>query len=210
MYYGLILVLFLFCLVFVTAQVVRALFPPDSDASQDSGIRKIGTNPGETAAKSAPPTGDPFFPEETRRVERPRRSNAMANLLTILVLGGCFYFVHENHELIKGYLPQRLASAEQPAARTRITPAQIDGHTVVDGINWFKIVATSTEGIPFQGWISEMAIKDQPPKENKAADEMMKKLGLPTVRERAESLKKLQKVGDALKTSLKDMRQGQN
>ncbi len=210
MSYGLILVLFLFFLAVITARVVKALFPPDSNASQDSGIRKLGVNPAETTSNQAPPHSDPVFYEETRRVEQPRRKSALANLLSIFVLGGCVYFVYENQELIKGYLPQGAASAAMQPARTQITPAQIEGHAVVDGINWFKIVATSTEGVPFQGWISEMAIKDQPPKENKAADEMMKKLGLPTVRERAESLKKLQKVGDALKTSLKDMRPGQN
>ncbi len=130
-----------------------------------------------------------------------------------LVTAGLFiacgvYLFTQNREQILAYLDRsgQVAQEHSNMARRTITPGVIEGHRVVDGVNWFRIIATGTDGVSFEGWINELAIHKAPPVENKMADSLMKKLGLPTNKERIDSIKKLRKVGSALKDSLADVK----
>lgn len=209
MFYDILLVIFLGSLIFVTAYLLKKLFPNDAteaDLSEKS-IRSHGVD--QLADRDFDAAASAY--EAPQPVHRRKTGSPLGNIFFLLLLIFCGWYFYENRDGLRSYLPSQTAVTQNPATRISITPAQVDGHTVVDGINWIRIVATGTNGVPFEGWVSEMAIQSQPPKENKMADEMMKKLGLPTVRERAESLKKLQKVGKALDTALhQDMSQKEN
>lgn len=123
------------------------------------------------------------------------------------------FILAQNQDAISSMLSTKsgpLQSTPNVEKRQTISPANIYGHAIVDGVNWFKIVATSSEGVPFEGWINEMAIHATPPKENKTADALMQKLGLSTAKERIDSIKSLKKVGSALKDSLRSVRPPEN
>ncbi len=209
MFYDILLVVFLGFLVYVAAYLLKLLLP-ENNTGTDQPVHSILSHGTDQVAAV-----DPFTPTmgyETPQPSHRRKSGKIfGNILSLVLLAVCGWYIYENRASLKSFLPSPATAVLNSTERVSITPAQVEGHTVVDGINWIKIVATGTDGVPFEGWISEMAIQSQPPKENKMADEMMKKLGLPTVRERAESLKKLQKVGKALDTALhQDMSQKEN
>ncbi len=208
MFYDILLVFFLGCLIFVSAFLLKKLFPDDTSTADHAvpGIRSHETTA--VAVDNAYPEPPGYEVQQPYRRKSPGKS--FTNLVSLTVLAVCGWFIYENRSSLQGWLPAPAPAAQSHAGRVSISPGQVEGHALVDGINWIKIVATGTDGVPFEGWVSEMAIQNQPPKENKMADEMMKKLGLPTVRERAESLKKLQRVGSALNTALKDARPKEN
>ena len=131
--------------------------------------------------------------------------------MPMIMFAAVGYLVYANQDLIAEKIPTKVKELTQKNAATdkpkqTISLAQVEGHAVVEGVNWVKIVATSSAGIPFEGWVSELAIQKEPPKENPMADEFMKKLGLQTNKERIEGIKRLRKVSESLKTSLKDFR----
>jgi hypothetical protein len=126
-------------------------------------------------------------------------------LIFLTVIG---YVVYANQDLIKTKLPvvSNKSIENKKSERQALSLAEVEGHTVVEGINWIKIVATGTDGVPFEGWVSELAIQKEPPKENREADEFMKKVGLQTNKERLQNIKHIRKVNEALDTALKDFR----
>lgn len=177
--------------------LLRLLFPSD-DATEATSVKVAGV----TQQQSANCEFNGFV--EHRPASRRKTGKIFQHLFSLALLFSCGYFIYLNRpDSLPGFASP-LSGENSVQARKTITPAEIEGHVVVDGVNWFQIVATSTEGVPFEGWISEMAILNKPPKENKMADEMMKKLGLPTNRERIESVKKIRKIGQALNTALRD------
>jgi len=177
--------------------LLRLLFPPD-DTAEAVSVKVAGAS----SQQSANYDFDGFV--EHKPAPRRKTGKVCQHLLSLAILFGCGYFIYQNR-------PDSLPGFASPVngensiqARKTITPAEVEGHVVVDGVNWFQIVATSTEGVPFEGWVSELAILNKPPKENKMADEMLKKLGLPTNRERIESVKQIRKINAALGTALKN------
>jgi len=178
--------------------LLRLLFPPD-DQSQTGPVKIAETAP------EQPPAGCDFDGFVERRPVAPRKTGKICqHLLSLTILCFCGYFIYQNRpDSLPGFA-MPVSGEESVQARKTITPAEVEGHVVVDGVNWFQIVATSTEGVPFEGWVSELAILNKPPKENKMADEMLKKLGLPTNRERIESVKQIRKINAALGTALKN------
>ncbi len=177
--------------------LLRLLFPSD-DATEATSVKVAGTCPQQAANYDF----DGFA--ERRPAPRRKTGKICQHLFSLAVLFSCGYIIYQNRpDSLPGFASP-VSGDNSVQTRKTITPAEIEGHVVVDGVNWFQIVATSTEGVPFEGWVSEMAIVNKPPKENKMADEMMKKLGLPTNRERIESVKKIRKIGQALNTALRD------
>lgn len=124
-------------------------------------------------------------------------------LLPVIGLAAVAFIITQNQELIEDFLKSKAPTGSVATAKPVILdPLAIQGHEVVDGMNWFKIIATSTSGIAFEGWVNEMGIHKNLPKTNKSADALMEKLGLPTNEERIKSIKALNRVGGALKESL--------
>ena len=177
--------------------LLRLLFPPD-DQAQNAPVKISATTPEQPA--NCEFTG--FV--EPKPASRRKTGKICQHLLSLTVLCFCGYYIYQNRPDSLPGLVMPDNGEETSLARQTITPAAVAGHVVVDGVNWFQIVATSTEGVPFEGWVSEMAILSKPPKENKMADEMLKKLGLPTNRERIESVKQIRKINAALGTALKN------
>jgi len=193
----------------------RMLYPPVEDAGQVS-IKEVGGNSHVTlkvhqpATDQVPPQPDPVYYPENPPTRSPRQ--ASFPVVQLILLAAVGYLLYVNQELIAEKVP---AVINEPAANTMaekqtLSLAEVEGHTVVEGINWIKIVATGTDGIPFEGWVSELAIQKEPPKENKAADEFMKKVGLQTNKERLQNVKNIRKVNEALDTALKDFRPKKN
>ena len=188
----------------------KMLFPPVEDAGQVS-IKEVGGASHVSVKVHQPATGQtpppaPDFYAETPPTRSPRQASFPAMQLILLAAVG--YLVYVNQELIAEKVP---AVINEPAGSTKaekqtLSLAEVEGHTVVEGINWIKIVATGTNGVPFEGWVSELAIQKEPPKENKTADEFMKKVGLQTNKERLQGIKHMRKINEALDTALKDFR----
>lgn len=191
--------LILFCCILFagTVYLLRLLFP--SDAAIEGSPVKISS-----IGAEKPVAYDSGEFVEHKSVCPRKNGKIFQHLVSLLVLCICGYFIYQNRPDSLPGLALPVIGEESAQTRQTITAAAVAGHTVVDGVNWFQIVATSTEGVPFQGWVSEMAILDKPPRENKMADEMLKKLGLPTNRERIESVKKIRKIGQALNTALRE------
>lgn len=204
MYYDLLLAVFLFFLVFLAVSLFRRFFPANPEETAFSGVKRVGNESAEPIAENHSDNQE-FFATPPKPFAR-NRSKLLPRLISILLLAGCGYYlcVHRNDFCANS--PIFSQQTEAAVSKAQISSAHVEGHAVVDGINWFMIVATSTRGVPFTGWVSELAIQTEPPKENKMANEMMQKLGLPTNRERLESIKQLKKVGKALNTALKDCR----
>lgn len=178
--------------------LLRLLFPPD-DQTQNAPV-KISA-----AAPEQLPAGCDFAGFVERKPASPRKTGKICQrLLSLTVLCFCGYYIYQNRPDSLPGLALPVSGEEATMTQQTITPAAVAGHVIVDGVNWFQIVATSTEGVPFEGWVSEMAILSKPPKENKMADEMLKKLGLPTNRERIESVKQIRKINQAINTALKN------
>jgi len=195
MFYDVLHVLFLFFIVFIGAFIGRKLFFANEHEQTASAIKHP------TPAKIAPHTYS--NPEQVFT-----KKNSWTGLaLTVMFIISAGYLLQSNADLLTEKLSSPVSGKTQTQKKNQILlPGMIEGHTVVDGVNWIKIVATSTSGVPFEGWVSELAIHKEPPKENKMADAFMEKIGLPTNRERKESIKSLKNVSGALKEALKDTR----
>ncbi|PKL46375.1 MAG: hypothetical protein CVV42_16805 [Candidatus Riflebacteria bacterium HGW-Riflebacteria-2] len=194
----------------------KMLFPPVEDAGQVS-IKEVGGNshvtlkvhqPGDDQSSSHLPA--PVFYPETPATRSPRQ--ASFPFIQLILLTSVGYLLYVNQDLIAEKIPADIIRPgdENKPEKQALSLAEVDGHTVVEGINWIKIVATGTDGIPFEGWVSELAIQKEPPKENKAADEFMKKVGMQTNKERLQNIKHIRKVNEALDTALKDFRPKKN
>lgn len=206
MFHLILLISFLLLLVYAGIVMVKMLLQPPDKQPDNSAVKDSALHQQPPAAQTFPPAfeTDPYYHPPT--VNNRQRNRSQSRAFTLLVMVALGYIAYQNRELIVEHLPAKPAEESSAPERQSLSMATVDGHTVVDGVNWFKIVATSTDGVPFEGWVSESAIQNTPPKENKMADEMRKKLGLPTNREQIESLKKLKRVGEALNTALKDVR----
>ncbi len=204
MFHDILLLIFLILVASGGVYLVHRFFSQSDDATTNQGIKRVNQTQAEDAILNS--SAAPLFLEAPPKASNHRRPKLLARVMSILLLFGCGYILCQHRPDFCGNTPLFSQKSEAHSQKARISSATVEGHTVVDGVNWFMIVATSTEGVPFEGWVSEMAIQNQPPKENKVADAMMKKLGLPTNRERIESVKQLQKVGQAIKTALEDVR----
>ncbi|MDD2997601.1 MAG: hypothetical protein PHV05_00990 [Candidatus Riflebacteria bacterium] len=173
-----------------------------SDNNEETFVRKLGQPATPVQTIITEPSAQLYG--QTGPIIRTNRGNKkfMFSLTLLACLG---YLAYDNRALIEKKLTFS-ATVQASSQQIPLPFTTIGGHRVVDGINWFKIVATSTEGIPFEGWVSEMAIQSQPPEENKLADELMQKLGLPTNRERIDSIKKIKNINQALDTALESTR----
>lgn len=200
----------------VVALLVAAVFlykmlvPPNEDVGQVS-IKEAGSNSHVTLKVHQPaadpsPTPGPVYYDELPSERKPRP--ASFPIMQLVLLAAVGYLVYVNQELIAEKVPAVIneSAANKKTEKQTLSLAEVEGHTVVEGINWIKIVATGTDGIPFEGWVSELAIQKEPPKENKEADEFMKKVGLQTNKERLQNIKRIRKVTEALDTALKDFR----
>lgn len=197
-----------FALVFILgiiAYIVYKNIAPGGALDDDSvTVRQYGKAEAQQS-QQPPPEPEPApteYYQPAPVIVRPRQKMSMFPFIVIIVL---LYLAHEN-DYISFASPTHTGpnsiAAEETIQREAMSEANFVGHTVVEGVNWFKIVATSTTGVPYEGWVSELAIRKEPPKENKAADAMMQKLGLPTNKERIHNIKKMRNVVDALKTAL--------
>jgi hypothetical protein len=194
------LFVFLVLLIIAAVFLIKKLIPQDSEDDSSVKIKQVGKIENQPEA----PLPDAFDYNEPRaNTNSGRKSFAFMPLVLVMVVG---YLLYENHSLIAAKVPASIAAITSEPQKQTISVANVIGHEVVDGVNWIQIIATGATGIPFEGWVSELAVQKQPPKENKMADEFMKKLGLPTNKERLEGIKALRKVGSALDTSLKDFR----
>ncbi|KAF1083623.1 MAG: hypothetical protein GQF41_0401 [Candidatus Rifleibacterium amylolyticum] len=207
---------FIIPIIIVAALLIAAVFlykmlgPPSEDVGQVS-IKEVGSCSNVTlkvhqSATSQTPSHEPvYFPEQP-----PERSPRQASfpVMQLLLLAAVGYLVYVNQELIAERVPAEINKSgdRKMTEKQPLSLAEVEGHSVVEGINWIKIVATGTDGIPFEGWVSELAIQKEPPKENKEADEFMKKVGLQTNKERLQNIKRIRKVTEALDTALKDFR----
>lgn len=189
----------------------RMLYPPVEDAGQVS-VKEVGGNSHVTLKvhqpadeRSSPPPAPDFY-AETPPTRSPRQ--ASFPVMQLILLAAVGYLLYVNQELIAEKVPAVInePAGSAKAEKQTLSLAEVEGHTVVEGINWIKIVATGTDGIPFEGWVSELAIQKEPPKENKVADEFMKKVGLQTNKERLQGIKHMRKINEALDTALKDFR----
>lgn len=199
MFHGLLFIIFLVVLIVGAVFLCKMLFAEHADVPGNTAIKQAGQTPATPA--------ELFSPQSTELYYQPPREQVYnkgnySGLITFLLLASLGYLGYENRDLIKEKVAARLDAEAVSQPQATVSLANIGGHAVVDGVNWFKIVATSTEGIPFAGWVSENAIQKDPPKENVVADELMKKLGLPTNRERIESVKKLKNIGQSLNQAL--------
>ncbi|EKD81133.1 MAG: hypothetical protein ACD_39C01959G0002, partial [uncultured bacterium] len=160
------------------------------------------------AHEKKPVQAEPVYYEEPP-TERIRHKTGLS-FMPMIMFAAIGYLVYANQDLIAEKIPTKVNEIKNNLTRERpreaISLAQAEGHAVVDGVNWIKIVATSSAGVPFEGWVSELAIQKEPPKENQQSDEFMKKLGLQTNKERLEGVKRIRKVSEALDTALKDVR----
>ncbi len=191
--------LIVFCCILFAGSVylLRLLFPSDDAVEgSPSKVSNIG-------AERSVDYDSAVFVEQKPAYQR-KPGKIFQRLISLAVLCVCGYLIYQNRPDSLPGLALPVSGEQGALTRRTITPAEVAGHVLVDGVNWFQIIATSTEGVPFEGWVSEMAILNKPPKENKTADEMMKKLGLPTNRERIESVKKIRKIGQALNTALRE------
>ncbi|HOT29763.1 MAG TPA: hypothetical protein PLU72_16420 [Candidatus Ozemobacteraceae bacterium] len=73
---------------------------------------------------------------------------------------------------------------------------------VVDGVRWFRVIGTDSAGIPYNGWISELFLRDAPPEPSSETKGIMEKIGLPSVKEKIEGARQLRKIGKALEQAL--------
>lgn len=197
MFYDVALVLFLLSLIIVARFVFR-YFLTEKDETAD------------TAGEKAVTDKQVVFTENHDYKPHKKNSSLFWPLAGFVAI---IFLATQNPDAISSALSPIAKPSTAPAdeqKRQTISAGNIYGHAVVDGVNWFKIVATSSEGVPFEGWINEMAIHASPPRENKAADALMQKLGLPTNKERIDSIKSLKKVGSALKDSLRSVRQSED
>ncbi len=198
MLYDIALIAFLLSLIVVSAFIFKHFFPEKDETR-------------EAAADLRTIQEQAVFSDDQEL--KPRNRNNSLFWPFAGIAAAVIFLLAQNQDAISSMLSTRsgpLQPASNEEKRQTISPGTIDGHAIVDGVNWFKIVATSSEGVPFEGWINEMAIHASPPKESKAADALMQKLGLPTNKERIESIKSLQKVGSALKDSLRSVRPPEN
>lgn len=194
MFYDILLVVFLAFLLFTGFYLGKKLFFAENEDSDNSPFKQ--------------PIIDQLQPTYNEAEKTFARKKKWAGSVCWgILLAASAYLIHSNTDFLTEKLSAP-AAGKSDIADTRyvITPGKVEGHAIVDGVNWIKIVATSTSGVPFEGWVSELAIHKEPPKENKMADAFMEKIGLPTNRERIESIRSLKKVGNALKESLKDVR----
>jgi len=197
-------------LLIAAAFLYKMLVPPSEDIGQVS-IKEVGSNSHVTlkvhqpATDQVPPPGPVYYDDQPSE-RRPRPASFPVMQLLLLVAVG--YLVYVNQELIAEKVPAVINNPtdSRKTEKQTLSLAEVEGHRVVEGINWIKIVATGTDGIPFEGWVSELAIQKEPPKENKEADEFMKKVGLQTNKERLQNIKHIRKVNEALDTALKDFR----
>lgn len=188
--------------------LIKMLLPPKESDSTGVKIRKTGEQAKVEVRfqEPAPATLEtPLYDEIPRETRQKRSANSIMPLIFLTVIG---YVVYANQDLIKTKLPvvSNKSIENKKSERQALSLAEVEGHTVVEGINWIKIVATGTDGVPFEGWVSELAIQKEPPKENREADEFMKKVGLQTNKERLQNIKHIRKVNEALDTALKDFR----
>ena len=181
----------------------RKLMPANNGSDPEVRVKKIGDDP---QTVQAPPITQPeplYYDEPQTERLRPRKGLSLMPLILLATIG-CLVYTNQN--LIAEKMPVVVTEFTMEKPKEAISVANVDGHAVVDGINWFRLVATSTSGVPFEGWVSEMAIQSEPPKENKMADEMMKKLGLPTQREKLEGARRLRGISESLNTSINELR----
>ncbi|EKD81052.1 MAG: hypothetical protein ACD_39C02007G0002 [uncultured bacterium] len=183
--------------------LLKILMPPKEEDNQVH-IKQAGVGSSANMPAVAPVQPEPGYYYEPRP-ER-MRSRHGPSLMPLIVLAAIGYLVYTNQDLIAEKMPAAVTDIVKEKPKEAISLAEVEGHAIVDGVNWIKIVATSSTGIPFTGWVSELAIQKEPPKENPMSDEFMKKLGLPTQKERLEGAKRLRKVGESLDTALKEFR----
>ncbi|MBU1105641.1 MAG: hypothetical protein KKB51_03150 [Candidatus Riflebacteria bacterium] len=186
---SLIVITFLVIMSFAAVFLFRQLMPHDDDPAVNHASRTPVPAQTETA----------YYDEPRSNKARPGKG---ITVMPLIILATAGYFIYTNQDLIAEKMPAAVTELTREKQKEAISVANVDGHAVVDGVNWIKIVATSTSGIPFEGWVSELAIQKQSPKENKTADEFAKKLGLPTNKERLDGIKSLRKVSDALGSAL--------
>lgn len=196
---------------FIAAVFLLKMLMPPGDDGGSAPVKEVGGNSNVKIKIHQSPTSqatapEPVYYEEQATVRAPRK--ASFPVMQLILLAAVGYLIYVNQELIAEKVP---AVINQPAdnknaERQTLSLAEVEGHTVVEGINWIKIVATGTDGTPFEGWVSELAIQKEPPKENKSADEFMKKVGLQTNKERLQNIKHMRKINEALNTALKDFR----
>ena len=200
---------------FVAAVFLLKMLIPPKEADGGVPVKEVGAasnvqvrihNP---QPAQAPAQTEPMYYEEPQ-TDRIRQKSG-SPILPLIMFVAVGYLVYANQDLIAEKIPAKVKELTQQDATTSkpkqsISLAQVDGHAVVEGVNWIKIVATGSSGLPFEGWVSELAIQKEPPKENPMADEFMKKLGLQTNKERIEGIKRMRKVSESLNTALKDFR----
>ncbi|MBP7634237.1 hypothetical protein KBA41_08685 [Candidatus Ozemobacteraceae bacterium] len=73
---------------------------------------------------------------------------------------------------------------------------------VIDGVRWIRVTGTDSAGIGYNGWISELFIKNAPPEPSSETNDIMEKIGLPSMKEKLEGARQLRKVGKALEQAL--------
>ncbi|OGK07873.1 MAG: hypothetical protein A2W80_09875 [Candidatus Riflebacteria bacterium GWC2_50_8] len=200
---------------FVAAVFLLKMLIPPQEPDDKVPIKEVGAASNVEirihgpAHEKKPVQTKPVYYEEPS-TERIRHKTGLS-FMPMIMFAAIGYLVYANQDLIAEKIPAKVKEltrkdAAKDKPKQTISLAQVEGHAVVEGVNWIKIVATSSVGVPFEGWVSELAVQKEPPKENPMADEFMKKLGLQTNKERIEGIKRLRKVSESLKTSLKDFR----
>jgi hypothetical protein len=196
---------FLIFMAVVALKVLKWFFPELwPDKPEDSSVKPL--------KPETPESNDDWFKEtELTHRRSPRRLSFSG---TMILVAAFAFLVYTNIDLIKetklykrlnsdlnSNLTSKSGEPEKPVIEAKTL--RITGEKKVDGVVWFQLTGTNSNGEKVQGWFTEYALKQKPPEEAKMINSLSEKLGLPTMEERVEYYKKLKNINSSLNQALK-------
>ncbi len=72
----------------------------------------------------------------------------------------------------------------------------------IDGVHWIRLIGTTSTGLGYHGWVSELAFRSTPPAPT-GKQGFAEKLGLPSAEDRLKAMKQMHDLGNELQRQLK-------
>jgi hypothetical protein len=198
-----ITIVFLAIVGFFSVKAIKYFFPELAERQEpDKAVKVMQVAPADDLQND-------FYNQQPVFAANPQPRQAKRQFPTLLIfLAAVGILLYHNQDIIKkGFFTSDAEQKPDYELLAALHAPEIDGikvigQTNVDGVNWFEISGKAANGELINGWFSEFALKKEPAKESKGIDAVSKKLGLPTVKERMEYIKKLKKINSALGTAL--------